>query len=264
MRKIFRWLKNRNALARNGMVAKFDKDMISGSIFAHAVSPGSQTVQLYINDMLGLKSVLCPGPKGNADFQSGMYDVWRFAQRSDSISVRYKGEALLMPNRAFSMHPTRDGKEDLGQLRKRFEAGQSFDETGRITKQSKDLEHTWQVGVLKLSEEVDQIIVQVTGADSFMFSGKLLGYIRNNGLIPHDKDMDCAFLSSKPTAVEIANEFARLAHALIHEGYSVTPKATCISVRRTPRSNIMVDIAHVFLKPDGTVGFPFGRVALSH
>lgn len=260
MHKILKKLIDRKVPARYGVIDAFDQAKISGTVFARAAVDGPEAVELYINDLLVLKSHLRAGPKGDHYFEIGMYDVWRFARLVDVISVQYRGQALPMPDGTLSRHPARDGKEDLERLRQRFAAGQSFDETGRITKQSKDLDHTWQDGVMRLYQEVDRIIERVTGSASFIFSGTLLGYIRNSGFIPHDKDMDCAYLSSQSSAAEVASEFAAVADALISEGYCVTPKASCISVRRTTGSKIMVDIAHLFIKPDGTVGFPFGRV----
>ena len=262
MRNIFKFRSGRNSRSDVGVVEVYAKEQISGTVFGPRDAVEGTTVALYINDTQVLESAVEVGSDQGASFRIGMYDVWRFAQQADAISVRYADQPLPMPDGKPFQHPARNGKEDLGKLRERFAAGQYFDPSGRIKTRElpKDENHVWQDGVLNLYQEVDEVIEQVTGSQSFIFSGTLLGYVRDQGFIPHDKDMDCAYLSRKATAVEVAEEFAAVADALIAAGYSVTPKASCVSVRRTTGSAIMVDIAHLFIKPDGMVGFPFGRV----
>ncbi|WP_286166842.1 methyltransferase domain-containing protein [Arthrobacter sp. AQ5-05] len=167
-----------------------------------------------------------------------------------------------MPNGKRFSHPAKDGKEDLVALRRRFDSGQGFDANGKITHLPKDLDLTWQDGVLSLYQAVDRVIRSVTGSKSFIYSGTLLGYVRNNGFIPHDKDMDCAYVSKEGSPEDVADEFAALGEALIAAGYQVTPKASCISVRESTGSKVMVDIAHLFIKADGHIGFPFGTVGV--
>lgn len=260
MRKITQMLGRVTNIGDVGAVERIDTRTISGYVRSRKVTSSDLPVELFINDTLVTRTTLNPGINGKLPFEIGVYDVWRFANPSDRITVLFDGTPLRMPNGKDFSHPEREGKEDLDKLLQRYAAGQSFDAKGRITKQAKDQDHTWQDGVMKLYQEVDRVIEEVTGSRSFLFSGTLLGYVRHNGFIPHDKDMDCAYLSSKATAEQVAEEFAQVGHALVKAGYSVTPKASCISVRRTTGSKIMVDIAHLFIKSDGNVGFPFGRV----
>lgn len=215
-------------------------------------------VDLYINDLLVSSSPCFTVSGGAVQFTIGVYDVWRFAQPTDQVSVRYGANSLSMPDGTDYFFPKKQGKESLEQLRKRFLQGQSFDRDGKIRRLPKDEDLSWQRGVMELYAEVDKIIHSVTGAKSFIYSGTLLGYVRNNGFIPHDKDMDCAYVSSKPSARLVADEFAALGAELIRAGYFVTPKASCISVRRAASSAVMVDIAHLYNKDDGLIGFPFG------
>lgn len=262
MRNLFKFKLTRSKTPNVGAVTEFEKKQISGAVFGPLPSGGPDFVELFINDTPVLKSPLRIDTAGNASFTIGMYDVWRFAKISDLISVRYADRSLPLPDGHLARHPERNGKENLDLLRERFDAGQAFDDRGRITKLSKDLDRTWQHGVMSLYGEVDEVIRKVTGRSSFIFSGTLLGYVRDNGFIPHDKDMDCAYVSAKTSIPEVMREFAALGDALIAAGYAVTPKASCISVRRKAGSKVMVDIAHLFLKSDGTVGFPFGRVGI--
>ena len=239
---------------------RFDVEGISGKVRDLGPSVASDYVGLYINDVLVTKAHLTRSDDRSREFKFGGYDFWRFSKRSDKVSIRFEGAALPMPNGKLYAHPARDGKEDLESLEKRFSKGQAFDLSGRIRHLPKDQDHTWQEGVLTLYQAVAQEIESVTGCKSFLYSGTLLGYVRNNGFIPHDKDMDCAYLSMAGTAQDAAAELAELGEALIAAGFHVTPKASCISVRKTMGSKVMVDIAHLFIKPDGFVGFPFGTV----
>lgn len=248
--------------SRRGKIDSWDKKSISGSVHASVGARAPKTVRLMINDMSVLEVPVKVTDDGRLGFKIGMYDVWRFTAKNDRISVFFGDTALTFPDGKIFLNPDRNGKESLDQLRQRFSYGQYFDKAGKIKvrKLTKDRDQIWQDGVMTLYAEVTDVIREVTGSDSFIFSGTLLGYVRDKGFIPHDKDMDCAYLSDKKTEVEVAEEFAALGDALIAAGYCVTPKASCISVRRSSGSNVMVDIAHLFIKSDGNVGFPFGRV----
>ncbi|NAZ17480.1 hypothetical protein GT020_15610 [Glutamicibacter soli] len=262
MGNIRKWFSGKANHSLIGKIDVWDQRYVRGTILIPNDPKAPGTVELMINDLPVMDSPISLREDGRFGFQIGMYDVWRFASKADKISVRYVEELLSCPDGSLFFHPERNGKEDLERLRHRFASGQHFDKRGRITagKLTKDRDQAWQDGVMTLYGEVDKVIGEVTGSDSFIFSGTLLGYVRDNGFIPHDKDMDCAYLSAKQTAEEVAAEFAELGEALIAAGYSVTPKASCISVRRLTGSKVMVDIAHLFVKPDGHVGFPFGRV----
>ncbi|MGP5524289.1 hypothetical protein ACTXM3_13530 [Glutamicibacter arilaitensis] len=261
---MFEWLSSRAVRKNLGYVHQWDKEFVYGVIHASNLPIAADHVHLYINDVCLMDFPLSDAGDGIRSFKIGMFDVWRFASKSDKITVRFRDHELPFPNGRSFLTPEQNGKENLLKLSERFSAGQYFDQRGRIVSNplSKDRDHEWQDGVMNLYAEVDAVIRKVTGAASFIFSGTLLGYVRDSGFIPHDKDMDCAYLSGKETATEVITEFVALADALIDAGFSVTPKASCIAVRRAPGSNIMVDIAHLFIKPDGYVGFPFGRVGI--
>ncbi|WP_146956112.1 class I SAM-dependent methyltransferase [Glutamicibacter soli] len=116
----------------------------------------------------------------------------------------------------------------------------------------------WQKSVLSLYQELSPIIFEHVGTRSFLFSGTLLGFARSKDFISYDKDMDCAYVSLKKTAKSAQAEFAALAMKLIELGYDVTPKASCLAVRKPGNNAAMVDIAMLFIKDDENIGFPFG------
>lgn len=262
MRSLLRSLARAREARKLGFVERYEKAGIGGRVRFLQNKERAVYVELFINETLVLKSPVISDRHGWGSFKIGVYDVWRFAKRSDLISVRYSGHSLMMPNGKRFSRPAKDGKEDLVALRRRFASGQGFDANGKITHLPKDLDLTWQDGVLSLYQAVDGVISSVTGSKSFIYSGTLLGFVRNNGFIPHDKDMDCAYVSKASSPEEVADEFAALGEALIAAGYQVTPKASCISVRESTGSKVMVDIAHLFIKADGYIGFPFGTVGV--
>ena len=242
-----------------GTVQVIDSTRAAGWVRSSPAHTANE-IDLFINDFKVTTGLLEEPVSGKHSFSIGLYDVWRFAHRTDRIQIRLNGEPLLMPDGKDYFVPLRNGKENLGKLKVRLSRGQFFDEAGKIHKPSKDLDFAWQRGVLGLYLDVDKVIRQTTGSNSFIYSGTLLGYVRDNGFIPHDKDMDCAYVSTFSDPREVAEEFFRVGAALIDAGYHVTPKASCISVRLERSSSVMVDIAHLFVKSDGTVGFPFGTV----
>lgn len=263
MHSLLRLLVRARGVRKLGFVERYEKQGIDGRVRFPQNRERAVYVELLINETVVLRSPVIPDRHGWGSFKIGVYDVWRFAKRADRISVRYSGHSLTMPNGKPFGHPAKDGKEDLAALVRRIASGQAFDAEGKITHLSKDLDLTWQDGVLSLYRAVDGVIEAVTGSRSFIYSGTLLGYVRNNGFIPHDKDMDCAYVSKERSPLEVAEEFAALGETLIAAGYQVTPKASCISVRESPGSKIMVDIAHLFIKADGNIGFPFGTVGVA-
>ena len=244
-----------------GEVTRFAIDGIGGTVRTGAQLTSNERVALYINDVPVMTAPVYAGGDGYGTFEFGVHDLRRFAQKTDVLSVQYGGKALRMPSGGTSHPALRNGKENLDALKRRLERGQAFDKAGKIGFLPKDEDTAWQDGVLSLYAEVAKVIRSVTGSEAFLYSGTLLGYVRENGFIPHDKDMDCAYLSQTATAQEARAEFVKVGEALIAAGYQVTPKASCIAVRDRHGSRDMVDIAHLFRKPNGFVGFPLVRSA---
>lgn len=232
-------------------------------VSAHKISGVTNSdslLELFI-DEIPLQAVR---PKRESDgtysFEIALYDQWRFASPQNRLTIVQNGSNLMFADGLDFYTPLKHGKESIDDLKDRFSRGQKFDELGRIRILAKAEDMAWQEGVLELFKEVSEVIHQVTGSNAFIYSGTLLGFVRENGFISFDKDMDCAYLSKRGSAAEAAKEFALLGDALLNAGYSINAKASCISVRRKSGSIVMVDIAHLFIKPDGSIGFPFGTV----
>lgn len=226
----------------------------------YGVTDSHSLLDLYIDELL-IQSVRPEFDEAGAlYFEIGLYDQWRFASPENQLCVMQDGKKLAFPGGLEFYSPIKNGKESIESLIDRFSQGQKFDVKGRIRVLAKTEDMVWQEGVLELFKEVSKVIYQVTGSHAFIYSGTLLGFVRENGFISFDKDMDCAYLSKCRNATEAAAEFALLGRALLKAGYSINAKASCISVRRIAGSLVMVDIAHLFRKEDGTIGFPFGTV----
>lgn len=245
-----------------GEVTRFAIDGIGGTVRTGGQPTSNERVTLYINDVPVMTAPVQAGGEGYGTFEFGVHDLWRFTRSTDSISVQYGDKALRMPSGGTSRPSLRNGKESLEALQRKLAEGQVFNKAGKIGFLPKDEDTAWQDGVLSLYGEVAKVIQSVTGSEAFLYSGTLLGYVRENGFIPHDKDMDCAYLSQTATAQEARAEFVKVGEALVAAGYQVTPKASCIAVRDRHGSRDMVDIAHLFRKPNGFVGFPFGTVGV--
>lgn len=95
---------------RVGKVVKVQDDVISGTLSTSTKACFPEFLDLYIGETQVSRAPLVGGNGGPLTFRFGVYDIWRFAQRTDPISVRFKGKNLLMPNGELVIYPRRNGK----------------------------------------------------------------------------------------------------------------------------------------------------------
>ncbi|MFC9917635.1 class I SAM-dependent methyltransferase [Agromyces binzhouensis] len=74
--------------------------------------------------------------------------------------------------------------------------------------------------LLKHSAEIVRV-VQDAGFSVYIVGGSLLGYMRSGGLLPHDDDVDLAFLSEHSDPSDIALDSYRMERVLRVAGYTV-------------------------------------------
>lgn len=245
----------------NGMVEEFERRDVAGWVEVPAGSPPVR-VGLYINDVeaVGTWAAEQVGRRGRGEvrgFRFRLYDVWRFAKRTDRVSVRVAERALPINGKGMFYRPRADGEESVEQLTQRFAAGEVFGQNGRIQK-SKTVDTEWQADVLELYATVRSAVLEDFGYDVFLLYGSLLGAVREGGFIGHDLDFDSGYVSRHRDGRAAAEELQQIAYALIKRGYTVHCKFTCLHVSDERRSSARIDLFHLYFDSEGVMQFPFG------
>ena len=246
-----------------GEVTRRDLEVIEGYLVVPA-DTAMVDVGLYINDFQAMTSVanLNVGPYGRREkrhFRFALYDFWRFAHRGDKITVRVGRQVIPLENGQWFFHPRRNGKEDTNSLRERFERGEIFGQGGKI-QLSRVADTQWQHHVIRLYHEVSGLLERDFGYQAFLFNGTLLGAVRENGFIGHDRDFDSAYISRQTDPRSAAAELYEISLALIERGYSVVPKSSCIAILDKDSGTAQIDLFHLYATEQGVLQFPFGSV----
>ena len=125
-------------------------------------------------------------------------------------------------------------------------------------------------GLARTSAEIIDLVRRETGIELWMAFGTLLGAMRNGHAIPHDSDVDLAYLSEEPTPARMIGEVYRIRQVLARAGYEVVNKSGSFLTIRVPGTDgraVSIDIYTTFIL-DGlfyataTVRTPLAREAI--
>lgn len=115
----------------------------------------------------------------------------------------------------------------------------------------------------RLLDHTDTLVVllQELGLRPFVVGGTLLGAVRSGTMLPHDDDVDLAYLSELEHPADVAIENGRLTAELTARGYEVT-KHSNAHLQLTFRAESghvreYVDIFTAFFTADGQINQPF-------
>ncbi|WP_152362865.1 class I SAM-dependent methyltransferase [Microlunatus speluncae] len=246
-------------------VDELGREQITGWVLVPPETAESR-IALCLGDVVATEVVAQPaGEAGDGlqrrRFRFALYDFWRFAKTSDTVSVRYAGRPILITDRqSYGYRPKTDGLSSAAELSTLLAAGHIFGQGGKI-QLGKIIDHGWQDQVLRLHQAVHRVLADEFGLRTFLAYGTLLGAVRDHGFIDHDRDFDSAYLARHSDPREAAAELVRVAETLIDAGFQVLPKSSCIAIRDAGSGDAQIDLFHLIARPDGTVGFPFGTVA---
>jgi SAM-dependent methyltransferase len=259
----------RSTVGRPGLraaVHRFDRESVEGSVTVRRSAPPVR-VALFLND-IEVATTWATTADRNAGrgretrpFRFTLSDVWRFARRTDRLTVRVAGVpvALATTGRRH-LQPDSSGPRTPAHLRRRMAAGYVFNQRGRL-RLSKKLDTKWQGHVLGLFDQVREFADQNFGYELFFMYGTLLGAVREGGFISHDMDFDVAFICSATDGPGAAAELRDLGLALIDAGYEVSTWPGDLHVKRGAGPRI--DIFNIYFDIDGRLRLPFGAAGTS-
>ncbi|GAB3757302.1 hypothetical protein GCM10028864_41050 [Microlunatus parietis] len=242
----------------------FTKQEIAGWLLLPPDAPECR-VSLWLNDIAATEVVAHPEPDTvgglqRRRFRFVLYDFWRFARTTDTISVRYdERPVLLAARKSYGYRPKIDGRSTPEELITLLRTGHIFGQGGKI-QLGKIIDTGWQDQVLRLHDAVHRHLEAEFGLRTFLGYGTLLGYVRDHGFIDHDRDFDGAYLSRHTDPAAAAEQLITVAESLIRKGFQVIPKASCLAIKDLDSGAAQIDLFHLVGRPDGTVGFPFGSV----
>jgi SAM-dependent methyltransferase len=187
-------------------------------------------------------------------FGFALADLWRYAKRSQRLTVQVDGRTLPIAGCGMYRHPAEDGENSPSQLHEKFEQGYVFAQTGHL-QLSKQLDTRWQEAVLDLYQRVCGVVESTYGYTPFLIYGSLLGLVREGGFIGHDVDFDAAYLSRHRDGRSAAVELRNVGLALVDAGFDVECKRTALHIHD---GEIRIDLFDLYFDENGELTFPFG------
>lgn len=244
-----------------GVVEQFSKTEVNGWLTVPA-GAAPVRVSLRLNDHEVAATWATDVAERNARsevrrFNFRLRDIWEYSKKHHRLTVRVGGSAIPISGHGMYRRPWRNGEYDLPTLKSRMAAGQVFGQTGRL-QVSKKLDTDWQARVMGLYGRVREILRDRYGYDVFAIYGTLLGAVREGGVIGHDVDFDCAYVSAYTDGQRSAQQLQEIAFLLIERGFDVECKRTALHIHATDDPEARVDLFHLYFDATGTLQFPFG------
>lgn len=218
---------------------------------------GVQKVGLYIHGVEATTVTAMPasgartGNRQIRTFNFTLYDFWKYTERSSHITVRVNGHPLPIAGHGMYYPPLNNGGRPLAELREKLAEGWIFTSDGKF-RLNKNSDRAWQDNVLALYRGVYDEVHSTTGYEPFFVYGSLLGAVREKGFIGHDFDVDCAYVSMKPTGEEAAAEVLALGYQLLEAGYHVEARVVCLHVYEPKQPDTRIDLFHLYFDPETT------------
>lgn len=248
-----------------GVVDVFERREISGWLVAPEGASAIK-VDIAINgDAVATTwATASSGRRADAEvlrFRFSVRDLWSYTSRQDRVSILAADQQLPISSKGMFYLPRADGARSVDALRKKLKQGYVFGQSGRL-QLSKKKDVDWQRRVMGLYHRVNTAL-DARGYQSFLCYGSLLGAVREGGLIGHDLDFDCAYVSDCVDGRAAARELVDIAFDLIDGGFHVVGKRTCLAISDDESGGDKVDLFHVYFDESDEICFPFGVAGTS-
>lgn len=264
--------RHRLGMTPDGLVEKFSRRSAHGWVKA-AVDARPIRVTVHIDDLevvvgWATSSRAEPSPDGEHRFFTlRLEGIWKYCGPTNRLTVRADGALLPISGHGMFLVPAQPGRRSLKRLRKLMSEGHVLGQKGKL-QLSRKLDTHWQSGVLGLYSELREIFEEAYGYDLFIAYGSLLGAVREDGVIGHDRDFDSAFISKHTDGADAAAELRDIALLLIdygflQRGYTIGHQRAHLNVQSVDEPDIRVDIFHNYFDSSGHLRFPFGSAGSS-
>lgn len=242
----------------DGLVEVFEQSRVAG--WVATVDGAPVRVGLFADELevaAAWATDEVPGRPGAVGFQFRLRDLWRFVGSRDLLTVRVAGAPVPVAGHGTGLRPKGRAARPLKQLEQRLAAGHVFGQGGRL-QLSKRHDHEWQAMVMGLYQRVRDLLAERFGYDVFLVYGTLLGAVREGGVIGHDVDFDCAFVSRHRTGPEAAADLRDIAFYLIDEGFDVECRRTALHLHDSVDPSVRIDLFHLYFDERDELAAPFG------
>jgi SAM-dependent methyltransferase len=245
----------------SAIVETFDQQQVAGWIEEEAGGAAVQ-VTLCVNDVdVDSTWAVDAAPRRGSgtlrNFRFALHDLWDYVTPSDQVSVRIDGRPVPIAGAGTYVSPARSGAESLTRLQELLAAGHIFNPDGRL-QLSKTVDVAWQEVVLGLQARVHEAVRELRDYETFLIYGTLLGAVRDGGFIGHDREFDCAYLSTETSGPAAARELQAIAFALIDRGFRVHATDSALHIADAESGGVRLNLFHLFFAAGGTLQFPFG------
>jgi glycosyltransferase involved in cell wall biosynthesis len=189
-------------------------------------------------------------------FAISAHGILPYLGDGDVISVACEGHRLLIEGMGVELEVTPGYQSRFDELERRLAAGYVFNKFGSFRKgytpgRKKE--------IMRLYDEVADILQRTYGYILVPFYGNLLGAVREHDFIPHDVGgFDAGYFSRNQSAEDVRREFVAICRTFVEHGYHllVEPWSAYIKANRIDR--VFLDLNYAWFAPEGELNLSFG------
>ena len=204
--------------------------------------------------------IIVEGRPLNSGFRLPVRRLWRHLGRGDAVGVRGPdGKALPLENLGPALIPWLRRPSRAPKLFERLDAGWVFNKWGKL-QLPLHLDAPRLDAVMATFEALRAELAATFRLKVFIFYGTLLGCVRQGNFIPHDDDVDVAYISDQGEPGAVRAEFMAVCRRMAALGWGVRPKPFGAKLWRPgAKRSLSVGLHYGWRNADGTLGVAYGH-----